>query len=46
MERDHRDEYIYDGENGHYVWYNNFTEAFDHMDLTDIVDNKNERLNR
>lgn len=43
---DQRDKYVYDDENGHYVWYNSFTEAFDHMALTDIVDNKNERLNR
>lgn len=26
-----KDEYIYDDENGYYVWYNNFKEAFEHL---------------
>lgn len=26
--------YVYDNANGKYVWYNNFCEAFDHMDFS------------
>ena len=26
-----KDEYIYDDENGHYVWYNSFEEAFNQI---------------
>lgn len=35
---DKRDEYIYNNENGHYVWYNSFIEAFSHLDLSKILD--------
>lgn len=31
-------EYIYDNENGHYVWYNSFADAFSHIDLCRIVE--------
>lgn len=36
-----KDEYIYDSENGYYVWYNSFREAINRIELLCHVDKEN-----
>lgn len=43
MEVQNYDECIYNDENGHYVWYNNFKEAFKHLAISN-VDNENRKV--
>lgn len=40
------EEYIYDSENGYYVWYNSFKEAFAHIGTLEFVADKNRKDKR
>lgn len=43
MEVQNNEEYIYDSENGRYIWYNSFKEAFGHIDWSDFTEDENKK---